>query len=51
MARKNDRDIPKAPINRSNLMRGMRLFRYISTTDRWLFALGTLFLLFTPPLL
>ncbi|MBU6324868.1 MAG: ABC transporter ATP-binding protein/permease [Bacteroidetes bacterium] len=47
MARKTDRDIPKAPINRSNLMRGMRLFRYISTTDRWLFALGTLFLLLT----
>lgn len=47
MARKNDRDIPKAPINRNNLMRGMRLFRYISTADRWLFALGTLFLLLT----
>jgi ABC-type multidrug transport system fused ATPase/permease subunit len=47
MARKTDRDIPKAPMNRNNLVRGMRLFRYISTTDRWLFALGTLFLLLT----
>ncbi len=47
MARKTDRDIPKAPINRTSLSKGMRLFRYISTADRWLFALGTLFLLFT----
>jgi len=47
MARKTDRDIPKAPINRTSLSKGMRLFRYISNADRWLFALGTLFLLFT----
>jgi len=47
MARKNDRDLPKAPVNRNSLSRGLRLFRYISAPDRWLFALGTLFLFFT----
>lgn len=47
MARKNDRDLPKAPVNRNSLSRGLRLFRYISAPDRWLFALGTLFLFLT----
>ncbi len=37
-------DIPKAKISKENLKKSLRLFRYMSKKNRWLFALGTLFL-------
>ncbi len=43
-SRKIDREIPKVKFSRENLKNSMRLFRYMSKTNRWLFALGTLFL-------
>lgn len=46
MAR-NDRDIPKTKLSRESLSRAFRIFGYISQKDRWLFALGTVFLLLT----
>lgn len=46
-ARREDRDIPKARINKENLGKSLRLFRYLGKGDRWLFLTGTLFLLFT----
>lgn len=39
-----DRDLPKAKLSKESLKRSMRLFRYMSSKDRWLFGLGTLFL-------
>ncbi len=39
-----DRDLPKTKLSKEALKRSMRLFRYMSTRNRWLFALGTLFL-------
>lgn len=42
-----DRDIPKAKINLGTLKRTFRLFNYISTSNKWLFLLGTLFLAIT----
>jgi ABC-type multidrug transport system fused ATPase/permease subunit len=46
MAR-NDRDIPKTKLNKDSVKRALRIFSYIGRTDKWLFALGTLFLLLT----
>ncbi len=43
-SRKIDREIPKVKFSRENLKNSLRLFRYMSKTNRWLFALGTLFL-------
>ena len=43
-SRKTDREIPKVKINRENLKKSLRLFRYMSKSNKWLFALGTLFL-------
>ena len=43
-SRKTDREIPKVKINRENLRKSLRLFRYMSKSNKWLFALGTLFL-------
>lgn len=43
-ARKIDREIPKVTLNRENLKKSVRLFRYMSKPNRGLFALGTLFL-------
>lgn len=43
-ARKTDREIPKVTLNRENLKKSVRLFRYMSKPNRGLFALGTLFL-------
>ena len=43
-SRKTDREIPKVKFNRENLKKSLRLFRYMSKSNRWLFALGTLFL-------
>lgn len=37
-------DIPKAKFSKENLKKSLRLFRYMSNRNRWLFALGTLFL-------
>jgi hypothetical protein len=39
-----DRDLPKAKLSKESLKRSLRLFRYMSSKDRWLFGLGTLFL-------
>lgn len=39
-----DRDIPKVKINWTSMKKSNRLFRYMSTQNRWWFALGTLFL-------
>ena len=48
MARRNqiteNPDIPKAKFSKENLRKSFRLFRYMSKRNRWLFALGTLFL-------
>ena len=43
-SRKTDSEIPKLKLNRENLKKSVRLFRYMSKSNRWLFALGTLFL-------
>jgi ABC-type multidrug transport system fused ATPase/permease subunit len=43
-SRKTDRDIPKVKLNKDNLKKSLRLFRYMSNKNRWLFALGTVFL-------
>jgi ABC-type multidrug transport system fused ATPase/permease subunit len=42
-----DRDIPKTKISMRAIKRAFRLFNYISTTNKWLFLLGTLFLAIT----
>ncbi len=42
-----DRDIPKTKISLGAIKRAFRLFNYISTTNKWLFLLGTLFLAIT----
>ena len=42
-----DRDIPKTKISVGAIKRAFRLFNYISTTNKWLFLLGTLFLAIT----
>jgi len=42
-----DRDIPKTKISMGAIKRAFRLFNYISTTNKWLFLLGTLFLAIT----
>lgn len=47
MASRTNRDIPKAKFNRENISKSLRVFRYISGGDRWLFAAGTLFLAVT----
>ena len=39
-----DRDIPKAKLSIQSFKNSMRLFRYMSGKNRWLFLLGTLFL-------
>lgn len=42
-----NRDIPKSKINIASLKRSFRLFNYMSTTNKWLFLLGTIFLAIT----
>ena len=42
-----DRDIPKTKISMGAIKRAFRLFNYISTTNKWLFLLGTFFLAIT----
>lgn len=39
-----ERDIPKGKLSMDSFRRSTRLFRYMSPANRWLFALGTLFL-------
>jgi ABC-type multidrug transport system fused ATPase/permease subunit len=46
MAR-NDRDLPKTKLNKESMRRALRIFGFIGKTDKWLFALGTLFLVLT----
>lgn len=47
MSGRQQRDIPKAKFSVQSLKRTFRLFSFIKKSDRWLFALGTLFLAFT----
>lgn len=47
MSTKINRDLPKAKLNAENIKKSFRLFRYIDRGNRWLFALGTLFLALT----
>ncbi len=42
-----DRKLPKTKISKQALLQSLRLFRYMSKTNRWLFALGTVFLAIT----
>ena len=46
-SRFTNRDIPKSKINIASLKRSFRLFNYMSTTNKWLFLLGTIFLAIT----
>lgn len=39
-----DRDIPKSKINLTSLKKSTKLFNYMTTTNKWLFLLGTIFL-------
>lgn len=47
MASRQQHDIPKAKFTLHSLKRTFRLFQFIKKSDRWLFALGTLFLALT----
>ncbi|MSP57476.1 MAG: ABC transporter ATP-binding protein [Flavobacteriaceae bacterium] len=40
----SDRDIPKAKLSMATLKKSIRLFKYMSGSNRWWFLLGTLFL-------
>jgi len=42
-----EEDLPKSKINARNLKKTLRLFQYMSKTNKWLFLLGTLFLAIT----
>jgi ABC-type multidrug transport system fused ATPase/permease subunit len=42
-----EEDLPKSKINARNLKKTLRLFHYMSKTNKWLFLLGTLFLAIT----
>lgn len=42
-----DRKLPKTKISKQALLQSLQLFRYMSKTNRWLFALGTVFLAIT----
>jgi len=42
-----DRKLPKTKISKQALLQSLQLFRYMSKTNRWLFALGTVFLAVT----
>lgn len=44
MAKQEKRELPKARLTRDSIGKALRLFRYVRPSDRWLFALGTLFL-------
>ncbi len=39
-----NRDIPKSKINLTSLKKSLKLFHYMTTTNKWLFLLGTIFL-------
>lgn len=45
--REPPRDLPKSKLTADAFRKSFRLFRYMSKTNRWLFALGTLFLAIT----
>ncbi len=45
--REPPRDLPKTKLTADAFRKSFRLFRYMSKTNRWLFALGTLFLAIT----
>lgn len=45
--REPPRDLPKSKLTAQAFRKSFRLFRYMSKTNRWLFALGTLFLAIT----
>jgi len=47
MSTRKINDLPKAKINAQNFKRSLRVFGYIQKKDRWIFALGTLFLALT----
>jgi len=47
MSTRKINDLPKAKINAHNFKRSLRVFGYIQKKDRWIFALGTLFLALT----
>ncbi len=47
MSARKINDLPKAKINAQNFKRSLRVFGYIQKKDRWIFALGTLFLALT----
>ncbi len=42
-----DRKLPKTKISKQALLQSLQLFRYMSKTNRWLFAIGTVFLAIT----
>jgi len=42
-----DRKLPQTKISKQALLQSLQLFRYMSKTNRWLFALGTVFLAIT----
>jgi len=42
-----DRKLPKTKISKQSLLQSLRLFRYMSRGNRWLFGIGTLFLAIT----
>ncbi len=46
-SRRENRDLPKVKLSKDSLKHSLRLFRYMSTKNRWLFAAGTLFLAIT----
>lgn len=43
-SRFENRDIPKSKINLTSLKKSLKLFNYMTTTNKWLFLLGTIFL-------
>jgi ABC-type multidrug transport system fused ATPase/permease subunit len=47
MSARSQRDIPKASLNAANIRKSFRIFRFMKSSDRWLFGLGTAFLALT----
>lgn len=46
-SRRENRDLPKTKFNAESIKHSLRLFRYMSKSNRWLFAAGTFFLAIT----
>ncbi|MCC7297691.1 MAG: ATP-binding cassette domain-containing protein [Bacteroidia bacterium] len=47
MSARINNNLPKASLNKENVKRAFRIFQFIRKSDRWLFAIGTVFLALT----